>query len=84
MSPHTLSSDSLQYAKGYKDKRKNQNSLKIQEKINKCLKNGGYKVMEDKKYGEITPFGVDLHVKESFLESVACKLILKDGLYFHP
>lgn len=40
--------------------------------------------MEDRKEGEITPFGVSLHVKESFLKKVAVKLVLEDELYFCP
>ena len=40
--------------------------------------------MEDRKEGEITPFRVGLHMKESFLEKVALKLALEDGLFFLP
>lgn len=39
--------------------------------------------METKKEGEITPFGVGLHVKESFLEKVAFKPVLEGWLHFH-
>lgn len=39
--------------------------------------------MENKKEGEITPFGVGLHVKESIVENVVFKPVLEDRLHFH-
>lgn len=41
-------------------------------------------VMKDKKEGESTPSGVRLHMKKSFLDMVAFKLVLKERSCLYP